>query len=519
MREIISYDRNKDEITKTTKMKPFSNIKGKVKVELINNETKEVEREILTENIRMKWLEHQIYLDGLCGATCLWDFAYKYAGQSTTYGKQLDRGGAFTNLLLYNSEEIEDEKKPSIDATLIGYCTLDATSTSATKGKFIVNESHIKNDSEGNIVMHNVYEFPSNSANGTTTHIGFSKQIDTYNKQNYSIFGDLWGLTSGLPSSLAPQYETYNQFGSKNCYIIEKNTFRFIAMSSNILYVCDVNITSGYTKMVPLKNVLGANFGKDTSGYTYYITGMQISKDGTQAIVIAHSSSSAPKIGATQSGWNILTFDCETGNCIDYYNLGELANGSKTENIYEYAETVLDIYGNGNLIIYGRGYNNAQNFLTEYNISDRTTPTKVKYYEVLTSDSDRITEIPYSSLNIYEDGTICLRRNSVTDVTKNHLFWNRNLELINRHKNVSFKPSYLMDIIGKPGFALGTTMNGEFNKYSTWGIFDTRKKYPMTTLTKLPSPVVKTSNFTMKVQYDIIFEVPDLFDAFIEKEV
>lgn len=521
MRETKAYSKDKNGIQEFIRMKPYTDIKGEIKIQLINNDTKEIEQEVFVENVRMKWLDTQVYTDGLLSSTCLYNLLSKYAGYSTSYGYTASYGGYFKSIALFNSEQdIENEKISSVNGNVLGYCGFDETysGNDKKKGSFNSVESYVKQNSEGNLVMHNVYEFSSYAANGTTTHIGFCKNpTETMSYKNYVCYGTNFNCFKGMPSKLIPEYSPVVDGCSWNCYNTGKNTFLFVLKISSVHYVCELNIVSGEClRKVKLTGVDGVDLN-----YRLKFAGIQISKDGSSiyALIYVNSTSVQSIIGATKNGWNLVTFDTQTGQLINNVEFGNIAIGSTGESFCEYSVACID-ESNGNIIIFGNASGNSLNYIQRVNSNDGTPISTVDVFNGNYNDSDCVdyNNVYRGSLIINKNNEIVYRRNSYYYTDKNHLVFDTKLNLIRRYSHNKDRININMHIIGNENLCIGTSSSST-SDFTYWGIFDKTNRYQVNTLTKLPTPVVKTSNFTMKVQYDMVFEMPNILDAFIERQV
>lgn len=521
MRKTIGYNKDKNGILEYVKMKPDSEIKGKITVQLVNNDTNEVEQEVYTENVRMKWLDTQIYVDGLLFDTPLYNLKLLYSGYTSSYGREGEVNGLFKELGLFGSEQgLENEKVSSVSGNLIGYCSTSETyaGSDSKKGSFNQAESYIKQDSNGNLVMHNVYEFPSYCANGTTTHIGYLKNaLENKKYNNYVMYGTGFECFCGMPSTLIPYYSPTTDSCSWNCYNTGKNTFLFaLTTTSNVLQIVELNVVTGEcVRNVPLmgedKKPLNSEISKSC---------LQISKDGKYlyALVYVLGTTQVTSAGVAKEGWSLLTFDTTSGNIVNRIEYGSLVIGTTSNNFDKYSIGVIDEKGNGNIILFGCSPSISTNYIQEINVNDGTCVKCITPYEYTDSDNTEPRDIYRGTLLINENNEIVYRRSSNYNTDKNHLVWDRKLNLIRRYADMKDRICLNMNIIGNEGLSLGTIGSSTTN-YTYWGLFDRRNRYQVNTLTKLPSPIVKTSNFTMKVQYDMIFEMPNILDSFIEKEV
>lgn len=523
MRETTGYNKDKNGIEEFIKMKPNSGVKGKVTVQLINDDTKEVEQEVFTENVRMKWLDHQMYLGGIVNGTNAFKSFMNLNNISSSYSTpssalQYMEGGHFKNILLINSDDGDElEKYPVVNGTLVGYCGFNEVyaGTSTKKGCWNKADSYIKEDGQGNLVLHNVYDFPINAANGTITHIGYSKQCLTlsysssaYHTQNYC--GAI-GLPCALDVNVGSSVATTRC--STNCVEIRKNVFKFIANISNYFYIVTANIFTGEIfEKIPLKGANGKSFSM-----TSYIAGMQLSKNGEEVYFIFHNSSSSvhPVTGIGGAVLFFVKFSGITGEFMEVINLstvtGTTSTGSQVKYSYENTVAVVDIYETGHLYLFG-GYS-SENVLTEVSI-ENGEPTKIKSSQILSTDSDVINYeyIQRGRLYISDKRVISYKAEGTTVGHAQYFAWDKDLNLIDRNRYaITLLTS--MDIVGKSPLAI-TIMDDGADNYCELGIVDKRGNLPMTTLTKLPSPVMKNTNFTMRVQYDVLLEVPNLLDAY-----
>lgn len=525
MRETIGYNKTKNGIEEFMKLKPDTDIKGKVTVQLINNETKEVEQEIFTENIRMKWLDYQMHLNAVQSVGCVWDLIVKYSGVSTSYGVRFDRGGEFKNILLLSSdEETENEKNASLDCKVVGYCGFDTTysGTDTKQGSFNLVESNIKTDSDGNLVMHNVYDFPTHASNGTITHVGFGKNFDNKVSTYAPIaFGTDWQATKGLPVALMPRANNASSSCSNSCLEIRKNTFRFILNvddDGNCLTVFEVNIATGCI----FKKTKLLGFENTPISKSCTVRGVNLSNDGSCAYIMGYTYGADTNIKATGKGWCFLTISCETGKIISSVFYGEIKIPSLNYEIYNNTATIYDELGTGNIYMFGAKYNTTNNYILEVNPTDGTVIREVMPYTSSEADNVGYGDFHRGSLKFAPNNELIFRKNSSYSSGIHLVFDKTSLMLKRKYTSTIETLSICMDIVGREGLSIGPCETRDYAKNSynhiSWGIFDRRKTTPMSTLTKLPSPVLKTATFTMKVQYDVIFEIPNLLEAFTEIE-
>lgn len=527
MRETISYNKTKNGMEEFLKLKPDTNVKGKVTVQLINNETKEVEQEIFTENIRMKWLDYQMHLNAVQTIGCVWELIGKYAGETTSSGKPFNRGNDFKYLLLYSSEDEENEKNASLDGNLIGYCGFETTysGTDVRQGSFNLVESNIKNDSEGNLVMHNVYDFPTHACNGTITHVGYGKVLDdTLYYYNYVNFATNWQNLKGLPSTLTASIGAIScQASSWNCYHVGKNVFRFVLQRKKSTYVTsyyliELDIVTGNT----LKNIelLGYdNLAIDAN--STYIRMIQMSKDGSSIYILTKSNVINTNVGATTKGLTFLTLSADTGKILDCIHLGNTIGAGDTG--YVFSDYSIAVYDEGkSLYMFGGVSSGSTNYLSEIDLTTKKVVKWTSPYSYNDTDSISSSDIYRGALVLNGDDEIVYKRTSQQS-TKNHLVFDKtSLALKRKYNDNKDKPTLSLDIIGHEGLSISICTsvddsNGNTSSnYAYWGIYDRRKKMPMSTLTKLPSSVLKTAAFTMKVQYDVIFEMPNVLEGFTE---
>lgn len=532
MRETIGYNKTKNGMEEFLKLKPDTNVKGKVTVQLINDKTKEVEQEIFTENIRMKWLDYQMHINAINSIGCVWDLIVKYAGEYTSYGIRFDRGGEFKNIVLVSSdEETENEKKTSIDGTVLGYCGFDTTYSGADtkQGSFNLAESNIKTDSDGNLVIHNVYDFPTHACNGTITHVGYAKNFDAkFSYYSRTIYGTDWQTFRGLPSKLLTSYSVGSDTNSWNCFHVGKNVFRFAlnkGSSNNYFYICDLDIATGQVlKEVNITGYDNVPIGK-TVLYSFDTRGLSISKDGNSVYMVGYTGGEDTNTKSTGAGWNLLTVSCETGKVINNVFIGRIKAGDTTNYMGEYCAALYDEVGTGNIYLFGNTSSNDRNYLQEISVTDKTVVKWTMPY--VYTDADNVSSMNWwrGTLLLNSDDEIVYKRNYKSDEKKHLVFDKTALTLKRKYFDTKDRLSITMDIIGKKGLSIGpcySSDDGNSNSrttYTYWGVFDRRKITPVSTLTKLPSPVLKTATFTMKVQYDVIFEIPNVLEAFEENPV
>lgn len=177
MRETLSIDKNfiTDEVTKSTKLKSSSNVKGKVTVSLFD-ENGNKEREVYTENLSMDIVKKLAY-----------DTFYRNVLSSGEYTFSTDVFPKY--LLLMNDDRDENSKDMFLNGDMIGYAGRkeNYSGSDTFKGTFNSKESSEYIDEDGNFVFHNVYDFPTHAANGNINSIGFASMYKTKNKSDSLI--------------------------------------------------------------------------------------------------------------------------------------------------------------------------------------------------------------------------------------------------------------------------------------------------------------------------------------------
>lgn len=166
MREVIEMHKDfiTDSVVCSKKIKPNSKIKGKVNISLYDDNNNLV-KEIHTENLIMDWFKDETYERGFV----------ELAGNNRYTNTNLSVN-PFSYLVLSSQDAEEDSTNQFVLKDAIGYAQRRTayTGDSTTKGGYNSEESKVYEDSEGNLVCEEVYDFPSHCCNGTINSLMWS---------------------------------------------------------------------------------------------------------------------------------------------------------------------------------------------------------------------------------------------------------------------------------------------------------------------------------------------------------
>lgn len=462
MREIFEIDKdlvtNESRISK--KNKPQSSVKGKVTVSLYDNGNKT--REVLTENLVLDWNKAEAFSQ----------YYMNRIGSNST-------NAIITNpaqyLLLTDDEGEENASKPTFTTgtNIIGFAQRKTTYSgdSITQGTYNSAESSVYVNDEGNLVVHEVYDFPTHACNGTIKSLAWSPS----NANNFTLFTVLrdysWGQSLGSTCYLDPSTKNVHHLYHGRYSIHKFNTdskteYQLLTPSGNNISYDNANHFGNVTSLNNVEVVTLKTGGTNevpTDNFCY----------GRYENVIARNAKPVEWIDPVP--FPTLTLDGVT-YARAYYALYNrhiyiyAANNSS----YDYAVFKIDLEGN---IIASRKIN---------------TPEKVPY-----------TLVGFSMFG--KDISVWIRKNSDSNDSGVNLTLNEKLEVVGENE----------ENIQGMGNQYKSALYGLKNTYfdlHAWGdpSYVRLKKPIKTTYLKLSSPVTKTNTNTMKVQYDFVIELKNV---------
>jgi hypothetical protein len=168
MREVIKYSKNykTGEVVTEHVMKKPQLMRNTAKIEIVNAETGEIEQEAYTENAVSEQYEawaYQAIYDSLLNST---------AGMALgNYSKAQNRAThMFQTIILTDSDTPDMEDEYFMHGQLIAFANIDNTSVNSTRvraGAFNRTESFVEITDDYLVHVHRVYDWPTNSGNGT----------------------------------------------------------------------------------------------------------------------------------------------------------------------------------------------------------------------------------------------------------------------------------------------------------------------------------------------------------------
>lgn len=202
-REIVAFNKNliTDEVTTLSKTKPNSEIKGIVKVELFNADRSQKTYHAETENIINSSAVRLLFIEGFYRRLSI-------GGEINSNYSEFP----FRRIYLsdYKGEENVNEKY--FKGNVVGWCEKNTTyaGSSTTQGTINLSESYSEVDSEGKILLHFVFDFPTHAANGTFQTIYWVQGSTIYSL--YAIPINILGT-----SNIEAKYSSVCNYGTYNC--------------------------------------------------------------------------------------------------------------------------------------------------------------------------------------------------------------------------------------------------------------------------------------------------------------
>ena len=462
MREIIEKD--KDFVTGiekySTKKKPLSNVRGKVSVSLYDENDNKI-REINTENLIMDWYKESAYERTFVNTLA----------QGTNYSLNAGFFESPTKYLILSDRDKEVNSKDCLDfGNIIGYAEKNTaySGNSSQQGSYNISESYKTTDENGNIVVHDVYDFPTNACNGTIKSILWAP----YTNEFYSI--GLAKINIRSINTATVKYISQTPFIEDNfaycCYLNNLyEVYKFeegkrTKMSSALLLPdgSAMNNTSKaiHVDMSDLSNIKGAIVNK--------LSGANNGIDGNNVILCKWSDSSG-EITVEKTILN-PTFETEP----------------TTQSVY----SITSIIRKGNYLFYTLSHSNYRSvakvdmngsLISQKHLGD--CGNIWGFWDGINIIGDNIFLSTYNSTYILSDNLEILKVKPGYSAGGDFYSPVTSPKFDNVHINLSYSSSVYT--IGFNGF-----------------------KCPMTTCVKLPNPITKTNTNTMKVQYDFVLEPP-----------
>lgn len=456
MREVIEIDKdfNLDSTKFSKKYKNNSNIKGKVNISLFDTKGNK-QREIFTENKIMEWVKDEAYYtryECMLGKNQNIQSIFQAPEASNAYS-------TLAKFMLLSDVDLSEDEITSTTnrGNIIGYAQRKTTysGSSLLKGSYNEVESSIYVNDEGNIVCHEVYDFPTHACNGDINSIMWTHEYDETLYQNRYVC-DKFRESRG--TSFNAYQNAYFDFDRRELYYFLSNTM-YKAYSYNIK-------NQASELIIEIKPPCNTSWN---SNIKYYFDIHD--KNDIRVYVSNTTTSTYNTIPANSLG--VIKYDFE-GNILDteVYSIPSLSShapangGSYTVNqAYLYNEHIY-LYLSANGYIYLAQCDKKGQLL-------------------------RCVEVEKASVN---SKGLYIRDNEVAIQTSNNYNWfDFNLNRINRNSS-----NY--------GTNVSNARNFIIRRYSSDTLMLGTINIPFTTYVKLPNTVTKTSTQTMKVQYDFVIE-------------
>ena len=462
MREIIEKD--KDFVTGiekySTKKKPLSNVRGKVSVSLYDENNNKI-REINTENLIMDWYKEDAYERTFVNTLA----------QGIGYSSNVGFFERPTRFMILSDRDKEVNSKDCFDfGNIIGYAEKRTaySGSSSQQGSYNISESYKTTDENGNIVVHEVYDFPTNACNGTIKSIlwaPYTNEFQSINVAKINISSINTVTARGV--SQTPFIEDNFAYCCylNNLYEVYKFEEGKRTKMSSALLLPDGSAMNKTNKVIhvdmsDLSNIKGA-IVNTSSGANNGI-------DGNNVILCKWSDSSG-EITVEKTILN-PTFE--------------------TEPTTQSAYSIGAIIRKGNYLFY--------------------TLSSFNYRSVAKVDMNGslISQIHLGYCDSYWgwwDGINIIGDNIFLSTWNSTYILSDNLEILKVKSGYSSGSDFESPVTS-PKFD-NVCMNYLYSS-STYTISFNSLKCPMTTCVKLPNPITKTNTNTMKVQYDFVLEPP-----------
>lgn len=463
MREIIEKD--KDFVTGiekySTKKKPLSNVRGKVSVSLYDENNNKI-REINTENLIMDWYKEDAYERTFVNTLA----------QGIGYSSN---AGFFLEPTKYMILSNRDKEVNSYDCfgfgDVIGYAQKRKaySGSSSQQGSYNISESYKTTDENGNIVVHEVYDFPTNACNGTIKSI-------------------LWAPVTNEYESIYISRISINSINTNTTQSIAQTVF----IEDNFAYCCYLNSSYELCKFEDGKvsKISSALLAPDGTSMNTTNKVIHIDMSDTSNIkgAIVNTSTSSQVSGINANSVAVCKWNAGTGEATVEKTL--LNPTFQTEPTTKKTYNIKGILRKGNYLYYALE-------ISKYHSVAKVDMNGSLISQIHLGDSGNSWDW-WSGLNIIGDNiilstynkTFILSDNLETLYTKNTYtsstdFW-----------NPATSPKFDNVYVGFEYFS--GVYKIDFKGF----------KCPMTTCVKLPNPITKTNTNTMKVQYDFVLEPP-----------
>lgn len=258
LRQSIAYNKNllTGEMNVLTKMKPIAPVRGMAKVQLIDAENGKVIYEAHTENIINSIVAKYAFMEF---------FYFKLKGETSKSYFQ----APFDYLLLTDYEGEEDPQIKYYRGSVIGYANKNTTyiGNSNVKGTINVSESDL--DVNGTGLIHFVFDFPTNAANGTFNTIWWVSELSKGMKLNKSFSISCTSIREDNYNYAGSNYPSVCMFRSQNkwvCIIGKGNSESHLSVFKPF-YALILNDDFTFYKCIELGDKLSTKFTNVSCGF------------------------------------------------------------------------------------------------------------------------------------------------------------------------------------------------------------------------------------------------------------
>lgn len=472
MREVIERDRdfNLNTVKYSKKQKPLSKVKGKVSISLYEDDN--IVRDIKTENKVMDWFKEDAY----------------YRHYESLLGKNAVNAGYITKPTKYIVLSNKEDEESSVNClsklgSVIGYAERQVTysGSDTLKGTYNINESKVYTDEQGNLVCHEVYDFPTHACNGEIKSVMWSS---LFNNASSTTLKTAKNTSFGhKPSEYSSAY-----------YDKENNEIIYIGAGAHnqvIKWNLDTNENNNYSKLV---NPMSTSGFPQSVANNYNFSIAFESKD--IAYGSFYNNSYYDQGGITSYNMLIVKWDLNTGEAIEYEvkNLSPLKSLFKDENGDALTSYLQAYYYNEHIYLYGNNTSTGTKGLAKFDMDFNL----IKQVHFNTNTSYTINST--NSKVFFVNNKIIVKNNGEMYILDN------DMTIIDYIEEV-FNGMHINNMEN----ARLTTSTSSSNYYCYLQVLIN----PFTTYVKLPSPITKTNVHTMKVQYDFVFEKNKAFNELL----